>query len=91
MCMKFQKLLMPGCRDMDKNFNKYLKNEGFLPFVAPKFFFKNQALSLLYLYGAQTSCKKLKKTNEQCLRYLKTDTQTDTHTRTRVITKDPFG
>ena len=39
----------------------------------PKIFFKNWALSLLYPYGAITSCKKLEKNNEQSLRYLKTD------------------
>ena len=34
----------------------------FSPFVtSPEFFFKNQALPLLYPYGALTSCKKLKK------------------------------
>ena len=43
----------------------------------PRFFFKNRALSLLYPYGALTSCKNLEKTNEQSLRYLKTDTHTD--------------
>ena len=42
----------------------------------PRFFFKNPALSLLYPYDALTSCKKLDKTNEQSLRYLKTDTHT---------------
>ena len=45
------------------------------------FFFKNRPLSLLYPYGALTSCKKTRKTNEQSLRYLKTDTRrTDGHT-----------
>ena len=38
-------------------------------------FFKHQALPLLYPYGTLTSCKKLGKTNEQSLRYLKTDGQ----------------
>ena len=46
-------------------------------------FFKNRTLSLLYPYGALTSCKKLEKTNEQSLRYLKTDTRTHTHTHTQ--------
>ena len=47
---------------------------GFSPICdPPRFFFKNQALSLLYPYGALTSCKKLEKTNERSLRYLKTD------------------
>merc|ERR1719494_225858 len=78
--MKFQKILMTGCRDMDK---KHPKNGGFPPFVTPRFFFKNRALSLLYPYGALTSCKKLEKTNERSLRYLKTDTRTDGHTHGR--------
>ena len=67
---------------------------GFSPICdLPRFFFKNRALSLLYPYGALTSCKKLEKTNEHSLRYLKTDTRTHTHTDTltRAITKDPFG
>ena len=66
---------------------------GFPPFVTPQdFFSKNRALSLLYPYGALTSCKRLEQTNERSLRYLKTDTQTHGHTdtRTRAITKDPF-
>ena len=34
----------------------------FSPFVTPQdFFFKNRTLSLLYPYGALTSCKKLEK------------------------------
>ena len=46
---------------------------GFSPICDPK----NRALSLLCPYGALTSCKKLEKTNEQSLRYLKTDGHTD--------------
>ena len=54
---------------------------GFSPICdPPRFFFKNRALSLLYPYGALTSCKKLEKTNEQSLRYLKTDGWTDERT-----------
>ena len=56
----------------------------------PKIFFKNRALSLLYPYGALTSCKKLEKSLERSLRYLKTDygLRTDrwTNGRTWVIT-----
>ena len=78
MYMKFQKILMTGCRDMDKKHQKCPKNGGFPPFVTPQdFFFKNRALSLLYPYGALTSCKKWKKTNERSPRYLKTDGRTD--------------
>ena len=50
----------------------------FPPFVTfQDFLVKDSALSLSYSYGALTSCKKLEKTNEQSLRYLKVDQQTD--------------
>ena len=65
MYVKFQKLLMTGCRDMDKKHQKCPKNGVFPPFVTPQDFFKNQALSLLYPDGALTSCKKLEKTNKR--------------------------
>ena len=62
---------------MDKKLQKCPKNGGFPPFATPQiFFFKNRALSLLYPYGEQTSCKKLEKSIERSLRYLKTDQQT---------------
>ena len=61
----------------------------FPPFVTQNFFLKNRTLSLSYLYGALISCKKLEKTNERSLRYLKTDTRTHART-TEAITKDPF-
>ena len=78
MYIKFQKILMTGCRDMDKKHQKYPQNGGFPPFVTPQdFFFKNRVLSLLYPCGAPTSCKISKKTNERPHRYLKTDRQTD--------------
>ena len=92
--MKFQKFLMTGCRDMDKKHQKCPENGGFSPICdPPRFFFKNRALSLLCPYGALTSCKKLEKTNEQSLRYLKTDGRTDTHTDrpTTEVIKDPFA
>ena len=47
----------------------------------PRYFSKNRALSLLFPYGAPTSCKKLERTNGQSLRYLKKDGQTN-HGRT---------
>ena len=67
---------MTGCRDI-----KNIKNapKMFFPqFVTPETFFQNLALSLLYPYGALTSCKKLEKTNERSLRFLKTDRHTHT-------------
>ena len=94
MYMKFQKILMTGCRHMDKKPQKCPQNGVFPPFVTPQdFFFKNRALSLLYPYGALTSCKKLEKTNEQFPRYLETDGRTNRRTngRTRAITMDPVG
>ena len=68
---------MTGCRDMDKKHQKYPKNGGFPPFVTPRFFFKNRALSLLHPYSAQTSCMILEKTNGRSLSYLKTDRRTN--------------
>ena len=94
MYMKFQKLLMTGCRDMDKKHQNYPQNGGFPQFVTPQDFFKNRALPFLYPYGSLTSCKKSEKTNEWSLRYLKTDGPMDQRTtdgRTRAITKDPSG
>ena len=70
---------------MDKKHQEMSPN-GFSPFMTPKHFFKNKALSLLYPYGDIDSCKQLEKTNGQSLRYLKTDGRTD-HGRTRAITK----
>ena len=47
------------------------------PICDPQIFFsKIGLLSLLYTNGALTLCKKLEKTNEPSLRYLKTDQQT---------------
>ena len=83
MYMKFQKDLMTGCRDMDKKHQKYPQNGIFPLFETLTFFFKNRALSLLHPYGILTSCKKLGKTNEQYLRYLKKDgPRTDHRPRT---------
>ena len=40
MCMKFQKILMTGCRDMDKKHQKCPKNGGFPHLWPPKIFFQ---------------------------------------------------
>ena len=45
---------------------------GVYPICDPQDFLKNRALSLLYPYGALTSSKKLEKSLERSLRYLKT-------------------
>ena len=81
---------MTGCRDMDKKHQNAPTMVVFPICDPPGFFFKNRALSLLYPYGTLTSCKKLEKTKEWSLRYLKTDGRTD-GPQTRVITKDPSG
>ena len=78
MYMKFQKILMTGWRDMDKKHQKWPKNEGFPPFATPQdFFFKNRALSLLYPYGALTSCRKLEKSLERSLEIFEDRRTTD--------------
>ena len=46
---------------MGKRLHKYPLDGNSPPFVTPNIFFKNRALSLLYPYGALTSCKKLEK------------------------------
>ena len=51
---------------------KYPQN-GFFHHLRIPDFFQKQALSLLYPYGALISCKKLEKTNERSLTYLKKD------------------
>ena len=70
---------MTGCRDMDKKPQNTPK-VFFSPFLTPRFFFKNRALSLLYPYGALTSGKKIRKTNEQFLRHVKMNQGTDRRT-----------
>ena len=77
MHVKFQKLLMTGCRHMDRKHKKYPKNVFFPICDPPRFFFKNWALSLLYPYVALTSCKVSEKLSERSPRYLKTDRLTD--------------
>ena len=76
----FVKILRAFFEIWTKNIKNALKRGVFPHLWPPMIFFKNRALSLLYPYGALTSCKKLEKTNERSLRYLKTDTRT--HRRT---------
>ena len=79
MFMKFQKILMTGTEIWTKT------SKMPLTWVfSSKIFFKNQALLLLYPYGVLTSCKILENTNEQSLRYLKTDGQI------KAITMEPI-
>ena len=51
-----------------KNIKNAPKMGGFPHLRPPKIFFKIRALSLLYPYGALTSCKKLEKSFERSLR-----------------------
>ena len=63
---------LPSLRNEGKPLKRKKKeNEVFPHLRPPKIFFKNQALSLLYPYGALSSCKTLEKTtSELSLRYL---------------------
>ena len=55
--MEFQKNSMTGCRDIGKNIKMPPQNV-FSPFCDPQsFFVNNWSLSVLYPYGAQTSCE----------------------------------
>ena len=74
--MKFQKILMTECRDMDKKHQKCPQNGVFPQSLTPKILFKNPDLSLLYPYGALTSCKKLEKLMDG-LETFKEGSQTD--------------
>ena len=62
---------MTGCREIDKKPQKCPQNGVFPQLSPPKIFFKDWALSLLYPYGALTSCKKIETTNEQSLEIFK--------------------
>ena len=73
MHIKFQKLLMTGCRDMEKKHQKYPQNGGPPPFVTPEIFFqKSGSVSFVPLW-CPNFMKKIEKTNERSLGYLKTD------------------
>ena len=49
MYMKFQKLLMAECRDMDKKHQKCPKNGGFPPFATPQDFFSKKKFFDLHI------------------------------------------
>ena len=60
-------IILENSNDWMKRYGQKCPKNGGLPYLRPpRFFFKNLALSLLYPYGALTSCKKLEK-NEQSL------------------------
>ena len=71
--------------------SKMSQKWGFSPICdPPRIFFKNRALSLLYPYGALTSCKKLEKSLERSLRYLKTDHGQTNHGQGQLL-RTPSG
>ena len=74
---KFHKTIRAVIEIWPKTIKNAPKMGAFPHLQPPRFFFKNRALSLLYPYGALTSCKELEKTNKRSLRYSKTDTHTD--------------
>ena len=90
MYMKFQKLLMTGCRDMDKKHQKYPQNGFFPQFVIPQDFFPKSGSVTFVPLWCRNFMQNIRKTYEWSLRYLKTDRQTDQRTdrRTRAITRD---
>ena len=77
MYIKFQKILITGCTDMDKKHQKCPQNGFFSPFPTPQDFFSKIVFCNFCTLGALTSCKKLEKTNGWSLRYLKRGYQTN--------------
>ena len=64
---------MTGSRDMAKN-TQNIPHNGVLPHLRPpNAFLKKAALSHLHHHGSLTLCEESEKTNEQSLRYTKTD------------------
>ena len=74
MYIKFQKLLMTGCRDMDKKHQKYPQKWGFSQICDPQDFFQKSGSVIFVLLWCPNFMQKIKKkTNGRSLRYLKTD------------------
>ena len=69
----FVKILKAVFEIWTKNIKNAPKRGVFPHLRPPRIFSKIGLLSLLYPYGALTSCKKLEKSLERSLRYLKTD------------------
>ena len=78
--MKFQKILITGFRDMDKQHQKCPKNGG-LPLFPLRFYSKKSGSVTFVPLWCPNFMQKIEKTNEQSLRYLKTDTHTSGQTR----------
>ena len=81
--MKLQKILMTGCRDMDKK----IKNTPKMGVTPQDFFQKLSSVTFVPLWYPNFM-QKIKKTNEQYLRYLKTDRWT--HGQGRLL-RTPTG
>ena len=76
---------------MDKKLQKCPKNGVFPHLPPPRFFFKNRALSLLYPYGALTSCKKFKKILRAVSEIFKDGPRKDQRTNERTDMGDYIG
>ena len=76
MYVKFQKLLMTGCRDMDKKPQKCPQNGFFPPFVTPPRFFQISGSVTFVPLWCPNFMQKIRKNNKRSLRYLKMDGQT---------------
>ena len=73
---EYQKILITGCRDMDK---KNARKWGFPPFVTPKIIFQKSGSVTFVPSWCPNFMQKTRNTNELSVRYLKTDTHTRTH------------
>ena len=77
---------------MDKKHQKCPKNGVLPPFATPQIFFQKSGSVTFVPLWCPNFMQKLEKTNEQSLRYLKTDTRTDgrTHGQGRLL-RTPSG
>ena len=90
--IQFQKLLMAGCRNMNKKHQKYSKNRALPHLWPPKIFFKKSGSVTFVPLWCPNFMHKLKKTNELFMRYLKqTNEPIDkgTEEQTKAIARGP--
>ena len=93
MYMKFQKILMTWCRDMDKNIKNTTKMRVLPNLWPPKIFFQKSGSVTFVPLSCSNFMQKLRKNNERSLTYLN-DGPTDGRTTdqwTKAITKVPSG
>ena len=89
MYIKFQKLLMTGCRDMEKNIQNTPKM-GFSPICDPQDLFqKSGSVTFVPLWCSNLK-QKLRKNQLTVSEIFKDRPRTDHQPRTRAITKDPL-